>query len=80
VEQAWLCFIADLEARKLHPATIRKYRLLQRQMEEFASYKRIQFLALLNIEDLSEFRSNWKDGALSACKKLGVSGLSLDLL
>jgi hypothetical protein len=70
VEQAWLRFIADLEARKLHPATIRKYRLLQRKMKEFASCRRIQFLGLLNIEDLSEFRNSWKDGALSACKKL----------
>src|SRR5882672_3808955 len=39
VNQAWLRFMADLDARKLHPATVRKYSLLQKQMEEFATHK-----------------------------------------
>jgi len=39
LDQAWLRFMADLDARKLHPETIRKYRLLQKQMKEFVAHK-----------------------------------------
>ena len=62
--------MADLDARKLHPSTIRKYRLLQKQMEEFATHKGTRFLGQLDMEAMGEFRSGWKDGALSASKKL----------
>jgi integrase/recombinase XerD len=70
LNQAWLRFMADLDARKLHPATVRKYRLLQKQMEEFVTHKRIGFLHQLDIDTMGEFRSGWKDAALSASKKL----------
>jgi integrase/recombinase XerD len=70
LEQAWLRFMADLDARKLHPATIRKYRLLQKQMKEFAARKGTGFLSQLDIDTMGEFRSEWKDAALSASKKL----------
>ncbi len=70
LNQAWLRFMADLDARKLHPATVRKYCLLQKQMEEFATHKRTRFLGQLDIDTMGEFRSVWKDGALSASKKL----------
>lgn len=70
LNQAWLRFMADLDARKLHPATVRKYRLLQKQMEEFATRKGTRFLSQLDIDTMGEFRSGWKDGALSASKKL----------
>jgi integrase/recombinase XerD len=70
LEQGWLRFIADLEARKLHSSTVRKYRLLQRQIGEYAAGKGIQFLSQIHIDDMSEFRNRWKDGALSASKKL----------
>jgi integrase/recombinase XerD len=70
VEQAWLGFIADLEARKLYASTLRKYRLVQKQMKAFAADKQIQFLKQLDIDDMSQFRNGWKDGALSASKKL----------
>jgi integrase/recombinase XerD len=70
LDQAWLRFMADLDARKLHPATVRKYRLLQKQMKEFVAYKGISFLSQLDIDTIGEFRNGWKDGALSASKKL----------
>src|SRR6267142_6555256 len=33
-DAAWVEFLADLEARKLADSTIRKYKLLKRQMED----------------------------------------------
>jgi len=62
--------MADLDARKLHPETIRKYRLLQKQMKEFVAHKGTSCLGQLDIDSMGEFRNGWKDGALSASKKL----------
>jgi integrase/recombinase XerD len=70
LREAWLRFLADLEARKLQPSTIRKYRLLQRQMQEFAFANNLQFLTRFSVDWVSQFRSGWKDGALSSAKKL----------
>jgi hypothetical protein len=39
-------------------------------MEEFATHKGTRFLGQLDIDAMGEFRSGWKDGALSASKKL----------
>jgi site-specific recombinase XerD len=39
-------------------------------MEEFANRNQIKLLRQLNIDDMGEFRNGWKDGALSASKKL----------
>jgi hypothetical protein len=49
--------MADLDARKLHPATVRKYRLLQKQMKEFVAHKGIVFLSQLDIDAMGEFRN-----------------------
>lgn len=79
LDRAWLRFMADLDARKLHPATVRKYSLLQKQMEEFATHKGTRFLGQLDIDTMDEFRSGWKDAALSASKKLERLKAFLDL-
>src|ERR1700694_4941810 len=50
LREAWLRFLADLEARKLQPSTIRKYRLLQRQMHEFAFANNLQFLTKFDVD------------------------------
>jgi integrase/recombinase XerD len=70
LDHAWLRFMADLDARKLHPATVRKYRLLQKQMKKFVANKGIGFFSQLDVDMMGEFRNGWKDGALSASKKL----------
>ena len=70
VENAWLRFIADLEARKLQTSTTRKYRLLQKQMAEFCERKGLRLLKQFDINAMDEFRNGWKDGPLSASKKL----------
>ena len=44
LEQAWQRFIDDLASRKLQSSTVRKYRLLQRQMKEFAERNKLHLL------------------------------------
>jgi integrase/recombinase XerD len=67
---AWQEFIADIEARKLHESTVRKYKLLRRQMEEFAQTRGLRFLAEFDLEVTGRFRATWKDGPRSSAKKL----------
>jgi hypothetical protein len=43
-----LRFMADLDARKLHPATVRKYCLLQKQMKVFVAHIGLGFLSQLD--------------------------------
>lgn len=68
--QAWQRFLADLEARRLVPSTVRKYRSLCRQMQRFAETRGLCFLRQFNLTNLDEFRNSWADGAVSAAKKL----------
>ncbi len=70
LQEAWDRFVADLEARKLHPETVAKYRLLSRQMRGFADEQGLHFLRQFDVATLGNFRAGWRDGALSALKKL----------
>jgi integrase/recombinase XerD len=70
VEQAWNDYIADLEACNLKKSTLRKYRLLRRQMQEFTSTRAILLVKDINSNLLRQFRFEWKDGPLSSTKKL----------
>src|SRR5579864_1686800 len=62
IKQAWQTFLADLEKRNLHASTIRKYRLLFRQMEGFATRLGLRFLIEFDLVTLREFRIEWTDG------------------
>jgi integrase/recombinase XerD len=66
----WTSLIADLEARKLSNQTIRKYKLLQRQMKSYGEERGLKMLAQFDLDVLSKFRATWKDGARTASKKL----------
>jgi integrase/recombinase XerD len=70
IADAWKDFLADVEARKLHDSTVRKYKLLQRQMEEFAKGCGFRFLAEFDLPSVTQFRSSWKDRQRSSAKKL----------
>ena len=70
VEEAWRRFLADLGARNLHASTVRKYRLLSRQMKEFACQQRLRFLQQFDLPTLSEFRAQWHESPLTRSKKL----------
>jgi hypothetical protein len=62
--------LADLEARKLSDSTIRKYKLLERQMMAFAEAAGLHFLPEFDVDTLGTFRATWKDGPRTAGKKL----------
>jgi integrase/recombinase XerD len=68
--EACVRFVADLEARKLKASTVRKYRLLFKHLTEFAKDHHLSRLDQLGIEELDEFRCQWKDGPQTAAKKL----------
>jgi integrase/recombinase XerD len=70
IEDAWRDFLADLDSRHLHPSTIRKYKLLERQTSSFAKSRGFRFLDELDLNVLSQFRTTWIDGPRSSAKKL----------
>ena len=70
IDSAWKEFLADIEARRLADSTIRKYKLLNRQMEEFAKGRGFRFLTEFDLPAVSQFRAGWKDGPRSSAKKL----------
>lgn len=70
LDLAWQRFLADLESRKLHASTVRKYRLVSRLMKEFAVRRGLRFPRQFDVAILGEFRSEWRDGPLSSAKKL----------
>jgi integrase/recombinase XerD len=67
---AWASLLADLDARKLSNQTIRKYKLLKRQMEAYGIERGLRVLGQFDLDVLSKFRATWKDGPRTASKKL----------
>jgi integrase/recombinase XerD len=67
---AWDSVIADLEAQGLSAQTVRKYKLLRRQMVEFGFARGLTLLPEFELDTIGQFRATWKDGARSAGKKL----------
>lgn len=67
--EAWKNFLADLEARKLSRHTIRKYKLLERQMTAFAQARGLD-LAHFDLATLTTFRASWRDSLRTGVKKL----------
>ncbi len=72
VEQAKQEFLADAEARNLKDKTVYKYRLLLRQLIEFAQPQGVRFLKELDPATLRRFRASWKDQNFAAQKNLNV--------
>jgi integrase/recombinase XerD len=63
-------FLADCESRNLTSATLRKYRITFAHLEKYTATKSIAAISQLKLDDLTEFRSTWKDAPLSGSKKL----------
>jgi integrase/recombinase XerD len=70
LEEARDRFLADATARKLNDSTVYKYRLLFKQIEEFAQRRGLRYLKELDLTTLDDFRTEWKDGPRSSLKKL----------
>ncbi len=63
-------FLADTVARNLNESTIYKYRMLFKQIEAFAERRGLRCLTELDIDLVTSFRAEWKDGPRSSAKKL----------
>jgi len=70
IDDAWTELLADIEARNLADSTVRKYKLLNRQMKGFAKARGFRFLTELDLPATGQFRAAWKDGPRSSAKKL----------
>jgi len=70
IKEATDSFVADAGARNLQDGTLRKYRLLFRQLQEFADAQGFRCLKELDTGALRRFRVSWHDRNLSALKKL----------
>jgi integrase/recombinase XerD len=70
LDHAKQSYLADAVARKLAEPTVYKYTLLLRHLAAFAEERGLRTLKELTVEELGVFRSRWKDGPLSAGKKL----------
>jgi integrase len=70
VEKACRDFLAEAEARELQDSTLRKYRQLARQMEEFAVRQGLLFIKQWDVQAMRRFRLSWRDQGLSVVKKL----------
>lgn len=63
-------FIADAEARGLREPTLYKYRLLFRQLQEFAANDGIKYICESDLDRLRRFRATWRNKNIAARKKL----------
>lgn len=55
--ECWRESLIDIAARRLHESTTRKYKLIQRQMQEYAGNRGLQFIDEFDLSTLSTFRS-----------------------
>jgi integrase/recombinase XerD len=63
-------FLADTRARNLGEQTISKYDLLLRRLKDFAERGDYSLLRELDVDALTRFRLEWKDGPRASQKKL----------
>lgn len=70
IEDATNKFIADAEARELRPPTIYKFKLLFRQMKEFAANQGLVFVSDFDLDRVRQFRAIWPNRNFAAQKKL----------
>jgi integrase/recombinase XerD len=67
--EAYEAFYKECERRQA-PATLRKYRYLQDQLEDFCRRARIETLKQFTVQHVRDFRNTWTESARSANKKL----------
>jgi len=58
-----------MESLNLSISKLRKYRLLSRQMQDFAVHRGLRFLMQIDLVALRAFREEWKDRPLARAKK-----------
>jgi len=63
-------FLQEAEKSNLSSETLRKYKYLLAQIEEFSADKGIQFVDEFDVQTTTDFRLTWTDGPLTTSKKL----------
>ncbi|SRR5258707_1965325 len=63
-------FISDAEARGLREPTVYKYRLLFRQLQEFAGVYGLPLMVNFDVDWVRRFRASWPNKNIAARKKL----------
>jgi integrase/recombinase XerD len=63
-------FLKDAAARNLRESTLKKYRLLFRQLQSFATQRGFRFIKEFDLTAVREFRTTWPNRNLGALKKL----------
>ena len=69
LESAMATFMANLEGQNRTADTVRKYRLLFRELEQFASARRIAALGEMTFDRLVEFRRMWRSRSAATQNK-----------
>lgn len=69
IEQACDKYIQDGEARGLREPTLYKFRLLFKQLKQFAADKGLVFVSDLTVDDVRQFRASWPNKNFAARKK-----------
>jgi hypothetical protein len=69
IEQACDKFIQDGEARGLREPTLYKFRLLFKQLKQFAADKGLVFVSNLTVDEVRQFRASWPNKNFAARKK-----------
>jgi integrase/recombinase XerD len=70
LSHAWEKFTDDAKNRSLTDATLRKYKYLRTEMENFAAARGLRFIREFDLEQLGDWRSTWKNKNVAALKKL----------
>jgi len=71
ISEAKQRFLKDAESgRRLGESTLRKYKLMLRRLEDFATKRGFLYLTQLDVESLRDFRDSWKVGPRTALKTL----------
>src|SRR5260370_41847382 len=63
-------FVADAEARNLREPTLYKYRLLFRQLQDFATLHGLPHIDNFTIDDARRFRASWPNRSIAARTQL----------
>jgi integrase/recombinase XerD len=69
IEQACDKFIQDGEARGLREPTLYKFRLLFKQLKQFAADQGLVFVSDLTVDEIRQFRASWPNKNFAARKK-----------
>jgi integrase/recombinase XerD len=70
IEQACQSYLDDATARDLKDPTLYKFRLLFRQLQDFAKQEGLVYVSDCNVDNVRRFRQSWVNKNFAARKKL----------